>query len=77
MNNLIIKKYRKISWVGMIIFIVGILLMILNMKNAVFATSGLLVTLIGWYVFSKYHTKIAIINLKEITRDYFINAKKV
>ena len=46
-------------------------------KNDLFIhATGLSIALIGWLIFSNYHTKIAIHKLKEITNEYVNSVQK-
>lgn len=65
-----LKDYRIKSILGLLIFLVGLVVCGMNMKQPIFFGIGLAVTIFGWLIFSSYHTKIAIHDLKKITEEY-------
>ena len=71
-----IKKYRKKSFLGGAIFLLGIFICGFNMKTPIFFFIGLALLIIGWFIFSHFHTQIAIYKLREYTKEYMQNIKK-
>lgn len=71
-----IKKYRIKSFLGLAIFLLGAIICSFNLKEPKFFLPGLGCLIIGWIVFSHFHTQIAIFQLKEHTKDYIENFKK-
>jgi hypothetical protein len=71
-----IKKHRIKSFIGLAIFLLGTIICSFNIKEPVFFFTGLFFLLIGWYVFSHFHTQIAIFKLKEYTEEYIKSSKK-
>jgi positive regulator of sigma E activity len=71
-----LNKYRIKSFIGLAIFIIGMVLAFVGMKGLIIHLTGLLLAVMGWLVFSNYHTKIAMHKLKEITKEYVDSVKK-
>lgn len=71
-----IKKSRIKSFVGLAIFLLGAIICYFNLKEPAFFLPGLGCLIIGWLIFSHFHTQIAIFQLKEYTKDYIKNMKK-
>jgi hypothetical protein len=71
-----IKKSRTKSFLGLAIFLLGTIICSFNLKEPMFFLPGLGCLIVGWIVFSHFHTQIAIFQLKEYTKDYMKNMKK-
>lgn len=71
-----IKKYRIKSFLGLAIFILASIICSLNIKEPIFFLPSLVFLIIGWLVFSHYHTQIAMFKLRQYTEEYIKGAKK-
>jgi hypothetical protein len=71
-----IKKSRIKSFLGLAIFLLGTIICSFNIKEPIFFFIGLFFLLIGWFVFSHFHTQIAIFKLRKYTEEYISQVKK-
>ncbi len=71
-----IKKTRIKSLLGGAVFLCGSIVCWFNMKELTFFFIGLALLILGWFIFSHYHTQIAIFKLKQYTEEYVESLKK-
>jgi len=71
-----IKKYRRKSLLGIAVFLCGAVICGFNMKEPTLFFIGLALLIIGWFIFSHFHTQIAIFKLKQYTEEYVDSFKK-
>lgn len=76
MKEINIKKFRLVSNIGLFLLVVGLILTWLTLDNMLTAIFGMTIAIFGWFVFSKYHTQIAIYELHKITNEYVDDVKK-
>ena len=72
-------KYKKLSILGGFLVLIGIILgfteMIHQYSVHLFLIS-IIFLIIGWFIFSINHTKIAINKIQKITKEYVDDVKK-
>lgn len=75
MKEINIKKLRLVSNIGLFVLIMGLVLTWLTIDNMLSSIFGMVIAILGWFIFSKYHTKIAIYELHKITNEYVEGVK--
>ncbi len=74
-----LKKYKQeriFSILGLLLVIIGLALCFSFKGQYELWIGSILISVLGWFIFSHYHTKIAIAELKQITQDYIDSVKK-
>lgn len=74
-----LKKYKQeriFSIMGLLLVIIGFVLCLSFEGQHELWIGSILISILGWFIFSHYHTKIAIAQLKQITKDYIDSVKK-
>lgn len=74
MEDINTKKYRLISLFGLAFCVLGLFLIISERNNS-YIYFGMFLSIVGWLIFSQFHTKIAIYELKKITKCYINEIK--
>lgn len=65
-----IKKLRIKSLVGLAIFTISIITAYFYLNHLIIGGISIINMLVGWFMFSKNHTAITTIQLKQITNEY-------
>lgn len=65
-----IKKLKRKSYFGLFLFICSLFICYNFLNHIYLGLIGIIMLVSGWYIFSKNHTQITIIKVKEITDDY-------
>lgn len=65
-----IKKLRVKSLIGLFIFAISIITAYFYLNHLLIGGISIIGMLVGWFVFSKNHTAITSIQLKQITTEY-------
>lgn len=69
-----INQYKMKSYIGIIIYTLGIMLLCLffyKIANSLVGFIGIIMLLVGWFIFSKNHTEITKIKLRMIAKEIF------
>lgn len=65
-----IKQLRIKSWIGLAIFSISIVTAYFYLNHLIIGGISIIGMLVGWFVFSKNHTAITTIQLRQITNEY-------
>lgn len=68
--NTQIKTLRIKSLIGLLIFTISIITAYFYLNHVIIGAISIITMLVGWFVFSKNHTAITTIQLKQITNEY-------
>lgn len=65
-----IKKLRINSYIGLFIFMTSLIMCYEFLGHVYLGFLSIIMLVIGWFIFSKNHTTITKIQLKQITDEY-------